>query len=68
MTEDTNSHDSQDEPAEPTIAEAIPGARLLLVDGMGHDMPRPLWPKLVDAIAENAARATAPEEVAASAR
>ncbi|MEV0144534.1 MULTISPECIES: alpha/beta hydrolase [unclassified Nonomuraea] len=31
-------------------AEAIPGARLLTFPGMGHDLPRPLWPDLVAAI------------------
>jgi len=35
-------------------ARAIPGARLLKVDGMGHDLPRALWPELIDAIAEHA--------------
>jgi pimeloyl-ACP methyl ester carboxylesterase len=34
-------------------AEVIPGARLLYVSDMGHDLPRPLWPVLVDAIAGN---------------
>jgi pimeloyl-ACP methyl ester carboxylesterase len=38
-------------------AKAIPGARLMLVEGMGHDLPRALWPRLLDAIEENAARA-----------
>jgi len=38
-------------------AKAIPGARLMIVDGMGHDLPRAVWPRLIDAIAENAARA-----------
>jgi pimeloyl-ACP methyl ester carboxylesterase len=37
-------------------AKAIPGARLKLVDGMGHDLPRPLWPEFVEDIAANAAR------------
>jgi pimeloyl-ACP methyl ester carboxylesterase len=32
-------------------AEAIPGAELMVVDGMGHDLPRDVWPRLVDAIA-----------------
>jgi pimeloyl-ACP methyl ester carboxylesterase len=32
-------------------AAAIPGARLLLVPTMGHDLPRPCWPEIVDAIA-----------------
>ncbi|NUW42378.1 alpha/beta fold hydrolase [Nonomuraea rhodomycinica] len=31
-------------------AEAIPGARLLTFPGMGHDLPRPIWPDLVAAI------------------
>lgn len=35
-------------------AEAIPGARLELVDGMGHDYPRGLWPTLVDLLAGHA--------------
>ena len=34
-------------------AEPVPGARLLLVEGMGHDRPPALWPLLVDAIAEH---------------
>ena len=38
-------------------AKAIPGARLLMIDGMGHDLPRGAWPQIIDAIAENAARA-----------
>jgi pimeloyl-ACP methyl ester carboxylesterase len=44
-------------------AKAIPGARLLLIEGMGHDLPRGVWPQIVDAIAENAERATAPAEL-----
>lgn len=38
-------------------AKAIPGARLKMVDGMGHDLPRALWPEFADQIAANAARA-----------
>ncbi|MEZ4449400.1 MAG: alpha/beta hydrolase [Nannocystaceae bacterium] len=38
-------------------AAAIPGARLALFEGMGHDLPRPLWPRLIDALADHAARA-----------
>jgi pimeloyl-ACP methyl ester carboxylesterase len=38
-------------------ARAIKGSKLMQVPGMGHDMPRAVWPELVDAIAENAARA-----------
>jgi pimeloyl-ACP methyl ester carboxylesterase len=36
---------------------AIPGARLLTIKGMGHDLPRAAWARIVDAIAENAKRA-----------
>jgi pimeloyl-ACP methyl ester carboxylesterase len=38
-------------------ARAIPGAQLKMIRGMGHDLPRVLWPTLIDAIAELAARA-----------
>ncbi len=37
-------------------AEVIPDAKLLMVDGMGHDLPRPLWPVLVDAICDHCAQ------------
>ena len=36
-------------------AAAIPGARLLMLDGMGHDLPPELWSQIIDAICENAA-------------
>jgi pimeloyl-ACP methyl ester carboxylesterase len=39
-------------------AKAIPGARLKLIDGMGHDMPRPLYPTFIEGIAANATRAS----------
>jgi pimeloyl-ACP methyl ester carboxylesterase len=35
-------------------AKAIPGARLMMVEGMGHDLPRGAWPRLLDAISEHA--------------
>jgi pimeloyl-ACP methyl ester carboxylesterase len=38
-------------------ARAIPGAELILVDGMGHDLPRPVWPRLVEGIDRTAQRA-----------
>jgi pimeloyl-ACP methyl ester carboxylesterase len=41
-------------------ARAIPGARLLLIEGMGHDIPRGAWPQLLDGIEHNAARAPVP--------
>lgn len=31
-------------------AELIPGALLMILDEMGHDLPVPLWPQIVDAI------------------
>lgn len=34
------------------VAAAIPGARLLEIPGMGHDVPRRVWPQVADAIAE----------------
>jgi pimeloyl-ACP methyl ester carboxylesterase len=40
-------------------AAAIPGARSELIEGMGHDMPRQLWPRLVELIVETAERARA---------
>jgi pimeloyl-ACP methyl ester carboxylesterase len=46
-------------------ARAIPGSRLMIVEGMGHDLPEAAWPQLVDAIAAHAqaadqARVSAP--------
>lgn len=38
-------------------ASAIDGARLMTIEGMGHDLPRAAWPRLIDAIAEHARRA-----------
>jgi pimeloyl-ACP methyl ester carboxylesterase len=35
-------------------ARAIPGARLMIVEGMGHDLPEAAWPELVEAIASHA--------------
>jgi len=36
-------------------AEAIPGAELLVIKGMGHDLPKGIWPRVVDAISKRAA-------------
>jgi pimeloyl-ACP methyl ester carboxylesterase len=41
-------------------ARAIPGAELVAVLGMGHDLPRELWPRFTDALTKNADRAAAP--------
>jgi len=38
-------------------AKAIAGARLMMIDGMGHDLPRDLWPTFAEAIDTNAHRA-----------
>jgi hypothetical protein len=39
------------------LARRIPGARLDLIPGMGHDLPEPLWPRFVAGIQQTAARA-----------
>lgn len=36
-------------------ARAVPGARLLLIPGMGHDLPSGAWPQLLDALAAHTA-------------
>lgn len=38
-------------------AKAIRDSRLRIFEGMGHDLPRPLWPRFVEEIAATAARA-----------
>jgi pimeloyl-ACP methyl ester carboxylesterase len=35
-------------------ARCIRGSRLVMIDGMAHDLPRGLWDRIVDAIAANA--------------
>jgi pimeloyl-ACP methyl ester carboxylesterase len=42
-----------------TMAKLIPEATWLPIAGMGHDLPEPLWPTLVAAIARHAERADA---------
>jgi pimeloyl-ACP methyl ester carboxylesterase len=39
------------------LAAKIHGAQLDLVDGMGHDLPVPLWPRFIASISAAAARA-----------
>lgn len=39
------------------LAEAIAGARFDAIAGMGHDLPRPLWPRFADGMADAAERA-----------
>jgi pimeloyl-ACP methyl ester carboxylesterase len=43
-------------------ARAIRGARLMTVEGMGHDLPRALWPQLIEAIAGHAKTSDAEAE------
>ena len=40
-------------------AAAVPGAELVVLDGMGHDLPEALWPRVIDAIAALVRRAGA---------
>ena len=35
-----------------TTARLVPGARLVIHGGMGHDLPRALWPAIVKDMAE----------------
>jgi pimeloyl-ACP methyl ester carboxylesterase len=35
-------------------AEAVPGARLVVIPGMGHNLPESLWPTFVDEIVDHA--------------
>jgi pimeloyl-ACP methyl ester carboxylesterase len=39
-------------------AAAIPGARLVTYPGMGHDLPRQLWPSIIDNIVDVTRQAT----------
>lgn len=38
-------------------AEAVPGAELLIIEGMGHDFPAEVWPLLVGAIVQHTQKA-----------
>ncbi len=38
-------------------AAAIPGSELVLIDGMGHDLPEGAWPPIAEALTRNFARA-----------
>jgi pimeloyl-ACP methyl ester carboxylesterase len=35
-------------------AASIPGAKLMMIEGMGHAIPLPMWPKIIDAIDKHA--------------
>ena len=38
-------------------ARSIPGAELLVIEGMGHDLPEGAWPRIVGAISEHTGKA-----------
>jgi pimeloyl-ACP methyl ester carboxylesterase len=40
------------------IARAIPGARLVLIDGMAHDLPEELWDQIIGELKTNFAEAS----------
>jgi pimeloyl-ACP methyl ester carboxylesterase len=50
-------HGSEDPMVRPrngrNVARAIDGARYVVVDGMGHDLPEPVWRPIVEALTEN---------------
>ncbi|HEY6649877.1 MAG TPA: alpha/beta fold hydrolase [Mycobacterium sp.] len=54
-------HGSKDPMVRPrngrNVARAIDGARYVVVDGMGHDLPEPVWRPVVEALTENMALA-----------
>jgi pimeloyl-ACP methyl ester carboxylesterase len=39
------------------VADTVPGARRLIIEGMGHALPITLWPRVVEAIATHTALA-----------
>ncbi|WP_244897417.1 alpha/beta fold hydrolase [Mycobacterium alsense] len=41
------------------LAAAIPAARFVVIEGMGHDLPEPVWRPIVEALTENFALAGA---------
>jgi pimeloyl-ACP methyl ester carboxylesterase len=47
-------------------AKAIPAARLVMIEGMGHDLPRGAWPEIIDAVSEHARTAEGPRARAAA--
>ncbi|MBN2283780.1 MAG: alpha/beta hydrolase [Deltaproteobacteria bacterium] len=43
-------------------AAAVAGAKLMIIDGLGHSVPMQLWPDIIDALADNAREADAKKE------
>ena len=54
-------HGSKDPMVRPrngrNVARVIDGARYVVVDGMGHDLPEPVWRPVIEALCENFAAA-----------
>jgi pimeloyl-ACP methyl ester carboxylesterase len=48
-------------------AEAIPNAKLVTMNGMGHDLPQELWSQVIDTVVETASRVAARPAVTGSA-
>ena len=50
-------HGSEDPMVRPrngrTVARAVDGARYVVVDGMGHDLPEPVWRPVIETLTEN---------------
>jgi pimeloyl-ACP methyl ester carboxylesterase len=57
-------HGTEDKLIQPTggeaTAKAVPGAELMMIEGMGHDFPSGVWTRVIDAIVQNAARSQLP--------
>jgi pimeloyl-ACP methyl ester carboxylesterase len=56
-------HGTADPLVDPKAAQdtavSIPGAKLMIVQGMGHALPMPIWPEIIDAIDKHAHWASA---------
>lgn len=59
-------HGDQDALVDPSggqrTAEVVPDAELLLIEGMGHDLPPPYWPQIIEAVTALAARSASRTE------
>ena len=57
-------HGDRDRMVDPSggtaTAKAIPGASLLTIPGMGHDLPVGVWPRLIDLVSEHVRSSLAP--------
>ncbi|MEW6642377.1 MAG: alpha/beta hydrolase [Pseudomonadota bacterium] len=41
------------------VANTVPGAKLVMIPNMGHALPIPLWPQIIDAIVDHARASSA---------